>query len=163
MIFNETPPFLACMRQMSLSPIISGFEFICWDVVRSNKAWAAKITHVICPDCDCLVISIFIWVTRETTTSPEECYFLEWAGRDFTTIFFFCLSLLQQGRKGSFCSLTWFPTSSSIIVTNNPWLRLVLTMATTALILVMAVFNMVRNHLQVKKSWTTHLWLFNLI
>ncbi|TMS18037.1 Adenylate cyclase type 2 [Larimichthys crocea] len=49
---------------------------------------------------------------------------------------------ILQGRKGSFCSLTWFPTSSSIIVTNNPWLRLVLTMATTALILVMAVFNM---------------------
>ncbi|KAG7245186.1 hypothetical protein INR49_023752 [Caranx melampygus] len=50
--------------------------------------------------------------------------------------------LTQQGRKGSFCSLTWFPTSSRIIVTNNPWLRLVLTMTTTALILVMAVFNM---------------------
>uniref|UniRef100_A0A671UY24 Adenylate cyclase type 2 n=1 Tax=Sparus aurata TaxID=8175 RepID=A0A671UY24_SPAAU len=49
----------------------------------------------------------------------------------------------QQGRKGSLCSLTWFPTSSRIIVTNNPWLRLVLTMTTTALILVMAVFNMV--------------------
>ncbi|XP_034748640.1 adenylate cyclase type 2b [Etheostoma cragini] len=49
---------------------------------------------------------------------------------------------ILQGRKGSFCSLTWFPTSSHIIVTNNPWLRLVLTMTTTALILVMAVFNM---------------------
>uniref|UniRef100_A0A672GG50 adenylate cyclase n=1 Tax=Salarias fasciatus TaxID=181472 RepID=A0A672GG50_SALFA len=52
----------------------------------------------------------------------------------------------QQGGKGSLCSLTWFPTSSRIIVTNNPWLRLVLTMTTTALILVMAVFNMVRGH-----------------
>uniref|UniRef100_A0AAQ5XNG1 Adenylate cyclase type 2 n=1 Tax=Amphiprion ocellaris TaxID=80972 RepID=A0AAQ5XNG1_AMPOC len=51
---------------------------------------------------------------------------------------------ILQGRKGSFCPLTWFPTSSRIIVTNNPWLRLVLTMTTTALILVMAVFNMVR-------------------
>nr|XP_046273810.1 adenylate cyclase type 2b isoform X3 [Scatophagus argus] len=49
---------------------------------------------------------------------------------------------ILQGRKGSFCSLTWFPTSSRIIVTNNPWLRLVLTMTTTALILVMAIFNM---------------------
>ncbi|XP_030268433.1 adenylate cyclase type 2b isoform X3 [Sparus aurata] len=49
---------------------------------------------------------------------------------------------ILQGRKGSLCSLTWFPTSSRIIVTNNPWLRLVLTMTTTALILVMAVFNM---------------------
>uniref|UniRef100_A0A8D0AHN8 Adenylate cyclase type 2 n=1 Tax=Sander lucioperca TaxID=283035 RepID=A0A8D0AHN8_SANLU len=54
---------------------------------------------------------------------------------------------------GSFCSLTWFPTSSRIIVTNNPWLRLVLTMTTTALILVMAVFNMVRSQLQVKMLW----------
>ena len=51
----------------------------------------------------------------------------------------------QQGGKGSVCSLPWFPTSSRIIVTNNPWLRLVLTMMTTALILVMAVFNMVRS------------------
>lgn len=59
----------------------------------------------------------------------------------------------QQGRKGSLCSLTWFPTSSRIIVTNNPWLRLVLTMTTTALILVMAVFNMVRNQLQMKMTW----------
>uniref|UniRef100_A0A8D3D9G9 adenylate cyclase n=1 Tax=Scophthalmus maximus TaxID=52904 RepID=A0A8D3D9G9_SCOMX len=50
---------------------------------------------------------------------------------------------ILQGRKGSLCSLTWFPTSSRIIVTNNPWLRLVLTMTTTAVILVMAVFNMV--------------------
>uniref|UniRef100_A0A8D3DMX9 Adenylate cyclase type 2 n=1 Tax=Scophthalmus maximus TaxID=52904 RepID=A0A8D3DMX9_SCOMX len=52
---------------------------------------------------------------------------------------------ILQGRKGSLCSLTWFPTSSRIIVTNNPWLRLVLTMTTTAVILVMAVFNMVSN------------------
>ncbi|XP_075868177.1 adenylate cyclase type 2b isoform X4 [Nelusetta ayraudi] len=50
---------------------------------------------------------------------------------------------ILQGRKGSFCSLTWFPTwSSRTIVTNNPWLRLVLTMTTTSLILVMAIFNM---------------------
>ncbi|TKS88629.1 Adenylate cyclase type 2 [Collichthys lucidus] len=57
-------------------------------------------------------------------------------------ILLLCFAGHILGRKGSFCSLTWFPTSSSIIVTNNPWLRLVLTMATTALILVMAVFNM---------------------
>nr|XP_015811141.2 adenylate cyclase type 2b [Nothobranchius furzeri] len=49
---------------------------------------------------------------------------------------------ILHGGKGSFCPLPWFPTSSRIIVTNNPWLRLVLTMTTTALILVMAVFNM---------------------
>lgn len=65
---------------------------------------------------------------------------------DSPPLFFFsCLTLHpQQGRKGSFCPLSWFPTSSRIIVTNNPWLRLVLTMTTTALILVMAVLNMVR-------------------
>ncbi|XP_013862717.1 adenylate cyclase type 2b isoform X4 [Austrofundulus limnaeus] len=51
-------------------------------------------------------------------------------------------SHILQGGKGSVCSLPWLPTSSRIIVTNNPWLRLVLTMTTTALILVMAVFNM---------------------
>ncbi|XP_057683881.1 adenylate cyclase type 2b isoform X2 [Corythoichthys intestinalis] len=50
--------------------------------------------------------------------------------------------LAQQGQKGSVCSFPWLNTSSRIIVTNNPWLRLVLTMTTTALILVMAVFNM---------------------
>ncbi|XP_076016049.1 adenylate cyclase type 2b isoform X3 [Genypterus blacodes] len=47
-----------------------------------------------------------------------------------------------QGRKGSLCSLPWLPTSSHMVITNKPWLRLVLTMTTTALILVMAVFNM---------------------
>uniref|UniRef100_A0A8C5EAR2 adenylate cyclase n=1 Tax=Gouania willdenowi TaxID=441366 RepID=A0A8C5EAR2_GOUWI len=62
--------------------------------------------------------------------------------------FFISISLvLRQGRKDSPCFLTWLPISSRIIVTNNPWLRLVLTMMTTALILVMAVFNMVRNYL----------------
>uniref|UniRef100_A0AAQ5X615 Adenylate cyclase type 2 n=1 Tax=Amphiprion ocellaris TaxID=80972 RepID=A0AAQ5X615_AMPOC len=59
-------------------------------------------------------------------------------------ILLLCFAGHILGRKGSFCPLTWFPTSSRIIVTNNPWLRLVLTMTTTALILVMAVFNMVR-------------------
>ncbi|KAK7898630.1 hypothetical protein WMY93_019483 [Mugilogobius chulae] len=49
---------------------------------------------------------------------------------------------ILQGGKGSFCQLSWFPVSSRIIVTNNPWLRLVLTIMTTALILIMSVFNM---------------------
>ncbi|XP_010788980.1 adenylate cyclase type 2 [Notothenia coriiceps] len=57
-------------------------------------------------------------------------------------ILLLCFGGQILGKKGSFCSFTWFPTSSRIIVTNNPWLRLVLTMTTTALILVMAVFNM---------------------
>ncbi|XP_044192282.1 adenylate cyclase type 2b isoform X2 [Thunnus albacares] len=57
-------------------------------------------------------------------------------------ILLLCFAGHILGRKGSLCSLSWFPTSSRIIVTNNPWLRLVLTMTTTALILVMAVFNM---------------------
>ncbi|XP_062302038.1 adenylate cyclase type 2b [Osmerus eperlanus] len=48
----------------------------------------------------------------------------------------------EGGGKGSSCSVPWLPTSSRIIIANKPWLRLVLTMTTTALILVMAVFNM---------------------
>ncbi|KAK6327680.1 adenylate cyclase type 2 [Coregonus clupeaformis] len=51
-------------------------------------------------------------------------------------------SHILQGGKGSWCSLPWLPTSSRIIIANKPWLRLVITMTTTALILVMAVFNM---------------------
>ncbi|RVE66299.1 hypothetical protein OJAV_G00105930 [Oryzias javanicus] len=63
--------------------------------------------------------------------------------------------ILQRG-KGSSCPVPWFPTSSRIIVTNNPWLRLVLTMMTTALILVMAVFNMFFvEDLQVERSMPT--------
>ncbi|XP_019906015.1 adenylate cyclase type 2b isoform X3 [Esox lucius] len=53
-----------------------------------------------------------------------------------------CFSSHIMGGKGSWCSLPWLPTSSRIIIANKPWLRLVLTMTTTALILVMAVFNM---------------------
>ncbi|XP_076864575.1 adenylate cyclase type 2b isoform X2 [Brachyhypopomus gauderio] len=48
--------------------------------------------------------------------------------------------ILQWGNVAS-CSLSWLPHSSTL-GTNKPWIRLVLTMATTALILVMAVFNM---------------------
>ncbi|XP_024113655.1 adenylate cyclase type 2b [Oryzias melastigma] len=67
----------------------------------------------------------------------------------------FASHILQRG-KGSSCPIPWFPTSSRIIVTNNPWLRLVLTMMTTALILVMAVFNMFFvEDLQVERSITT--------
>ncbi|XP_041739594.2 adenylate cyclase type 2 isoform X1 [Coregonus clupeaformis] len=51
-------------------------------------------------------------------------------------------SHILQGGKGSWCSLPWLPTSSRIIIANKPWLRLVLTMTTTTVILVMAVFNM---------------------
>uniref|UniRef100_A0A673I7Q1 adenylate cyclase n=1 Tax=Sinocyclocheilus rhinocerous TaxID=307959 RepID=A0A673I7Q1_9TELE len=49
--------------------------------------------------------------------------------------------ILQWGRAAS-CTMPWLPSSSKVI-TNKPWIRLALTMATTALILVMAVFNMV--------------------
>uniref|UniRef100_H2MHE4 Adenylate cyclase type 2 n=1 Tax=Oryzias latipes TaxID=8090 RepID=H2MHE4_ORYLA len=55
----------------------------------------------------------------------------------------FASHILQRG-KGSSCPIPWFPSSTHIIVTNNPWLRLVLTIMTTALTLMMAVFNMVR-------------------
>ncbi|KAI2652698.1 Adenylate cyclase type 2 [Labeo rohita] len=48
--------------------------------------------------------------------------------------------ILQWGKAAS-CTMPWLPGSSQVI-TNKPWIRLALTMATTALILVMAVFNM---------------------
>ncbi|XP_043074188.1 adenylate cyclase type 2b isoform X3 [Puntigrus tetrazona] len=48
--------------------------------------------------------------------------------------------ILQWGKAVS-CTMPWLPSSSKVI-TNKPWIRLALTMATTALILVMAVFNM---------------------
>uniref|UniRef100_A0A8C1RVE6 adenylate cyclase n=1 Tax=Cyprinus carpio TaxID=7962 RepID=A0A8C1RVE6_CYPCA len=48
--------------------------------------------------------------------------------------------ILQWGKAAS-CTMPWLPGSSKVI-TNKPWIRLALTMATTALILVMAVFNM---------------------
>ncbi|CAL8371742.1 unnamed protein product [Boreogadus saida] len=47
---------------------------------------------------------------------------------------------IRQGAgKASF---SWLPSSSAVIIANQPWLRLVLTMTTMALILVMSVFNM---------------------
>uniref|UniRef100_A0A671UZA0 Adenylate cyclase type 2 n=1 Tax=Sparus aurata TaxID=8175 RepID=A0A671UZA0_SPAAU len=76
-----------------------------------------------------------------STTLPAFKYYITCACLIFCCIFI--VQVLVLPKKGSLCSLTWFPTSSRIIVTNNPWLRLVLTMTTTALILVMAVFNMV--------------------
>ncbi|CAL1584424.1 unnamed protein product [Knipowitschia caucasica] len=57
-------------------------------------------------------------------------------------ILLLCFAGHILGGKGSFCTLSWIPLSSRIIVTNNPWLRLVLTIMTTALILIMSVFNM---------------------
>ncbi|XP_056110436.1 adenylate cyclase type 2b isoform X1 [Rhinichthys klamathensis goyatoka] len=48
--------------------------------------------------------------------------------------------ILQWGKAAS-CTMPRLPSSSKVI-TNKPWIRLALTMATTALILVMAVFNM---------------------
>ncbi|XP_063041183.1 adenylate cyclase type 2b [Engraulis encrasicolus] len=47
----------------------------------------------------------------------------------------------KQWGKSSWCCVPWLPSSSRIIA-RNPWIRLLLTMTTTALILVMAVFNM---------------------
>uniref|UniRef100_A0A669BC88 Adenylate cyclase type 2 n=1 Tax=Oreochromis niloticus TaxID=8128 RepID=A0A669BC88_ORENI len=85
-----------------------------------------------------------------STTLPAFKYYVTCACLIFSCIFIVLTGFTRTPAvtaglmKGSFCSLTWFPTSSRIIVTNNPWLRLVLTMTTTALVLVMAVFNMVR-------------------
>uniref|UniRef100_A0A669EHN5 Adenylate cyclase type 2 n=1 Tax=Oreochromis niloticus TaxID=8128 RepID=A0A669EHN5_ORENI len=83
-----------------------------------------------------------------STTLPAFKYYVTCACLIFSCIFIVLTGFTRTPAvtaglmKGSFCSLTWFPTSSRIIVTNNPWLRLVLTMTTTALVLVMAVFNM---------------------
>uniref|UniRef100_A0A8C1XMX4 adenylate cyclase n=1 Tax=Cyprinus carpio TaxID=7962 RepID=A0A8C1XMX4_CYPCA len=49
--------------------------------------------------------------------------------------------ILVSGARASSCTMPRLPSSSKVI-TNKPWIRLALTMATTALILVMAVFNM---------------------
>ncbi|XP_051519723.1 adenylate cyclase type 2-like isoform X1 [Myxocyprinus asiaticus] len=48
--------------------------------------------------------------------------------------------ILQWGKAAS-CTMPRLPGSSRVI-TNKPWIRLALTLATTALVLVMAVFNM---------------------
>uniref|UniRef100_A0A9J7XX02 Adenylate cyclase type 2 n=1 Tax=Cyprinus carpio carpio TaxID=630221 RepID=A0A9J7XX02_CYPCA len=58
-------------------------------------------------------------------------------------LIFFCIFIVQvlQWGKAASCTMPWLPGSSKVI-TNKPWIRLALTMATTALILVMAVFNM---------------------
>ncbi|XP_067268023.1 adenylate cyclase type 2b isoform X1 [Chanodichthys erythropterus] len=48
---------------------------------------------------------------------------------------------ILQWVKATSCTMPWL-LSSSKVITNKPWIRLALTMATTALILVMAVFNM---------------------
>uniref|UniRef100_A0A3B4FX58 Adenylate cyclase type 2 n=2 Tax=Haplochromini TaxID=319058 RepID=A0A3B4FX58_9CICH len=88
--------------------------------------------------CACLIFSCIFIVLTGFTRTPAHSHSLFPHLHVIPSVSLYP----QQGRKGSFCSLTWFPTSSRIIVTNNPWLRLVLTMTTTALVLVMAVFNM---------------------
>uniref|UniRef100_A0A8C9MPM8 Adenylate cyclase type 2 n=1 Tax=Serinus canaria TaxID=9135 RepID=A0A8C9MPM8_SERCA len=59
-------------------------------------------------------------------------------------ILFICFAgqLLQCSKKAS-ASLLWILKSSGIIA-NRPWPRITLTLTTTAIILTMAVFNMVR-------------------
>uniref|UniRef100_A0AAX7SS60 Adenylate cyclase type 2 n=1 Tax=Astatotilapia calliptera TaxID=8154 RepID=A0AAX7SS60_ASTCA len=93
--------------------------------------------------CACLIFSCIFIV--QVLVLPKTAVLGISFGMAFlllALILLLCFAGHILGRKGSFCSLTWFPTSSRIIVTNNPWLRLVLTMTTTALVLVMAVFNM---------------------
>uniref|UniRef100_A0A671NZY1 adenylate cyclase n=1 Tax=Sinocyclocheilus anshuiensis TaxID=1608454 RepID=A0A671NZY1_9TELE len=51
------------------------------------------------------------------------------------------IKLVFQWGKVASCTMPWLHSSTKVI-TNKPWIRLALTMATTALILVMAVFNM---------------------
>uniref|UniRef100_A0A8C3APE7 Adenylate cyclase type 2 n=1 Tax=Cyclopterus lumpus TaxID=8103 RepID=A0A8C3APE7_CYCLU len=95
--------------------------------------------------CACLIFSCIFIV--QVLVLPKTAVLGISFGLAFLLLALILLLCFAGHILGSFCSLTWFPTSSRIIVTNNPWLRLVLTMTTTALILVMAVFNMVRSKL----------------
>lgn len=52
---------------------------------------------------------------------------------------------LQHCSKSTSTSWMWL-LRSSVIIANKPWPRITLTMTTTALILIMAVFNMVSFH-----------------
>lgn len=53
----------------------------------------------------------------------------------------------QHCSKSESTSWLWL-LRSSVIIANKPWPRISLTMTTTALILIMAVFNMVSFHVQ---------------
>ncbi|KAJ3597709.1 hypothetical protein NHX12_001226, partial [Muraenolepis orangiensis] len=72
------------------------------------------------------------------TTLPTFKYYITCA-----CLIFFCIFVVQILRcsKSTSSSWMWLLRSSGVIA-NKPWLRITLTMTTTALILVMAVFNM---------------------
>lgn len=58
-------------------------------------------------------------------------------------VFLCCVFMyLQHCSKSASTSWMWL-LRSSVIIANKPWPRITLTMTTTALILIMAVFNMV--------------------
>uniref|UniRef100_A0A672MV18 adenylate cyclase n=1 Tax=Sinocyclocheilus grahami TaxID=75366 RepID=A0A672MV18_SINGR len=69
------------------------------------------------------------------TTLPAFKYYVTCA-----CLIFFCIFIVQVLLVFVFFTFLLFSTK---VITNKPWIRLALTMATTALILVMAVFNMV--------------------
>uniref|UniRef100_A0AAY5E8D6 Adenylate cyclase type 2 n=1 Tax=Electrophorus electricus TaxID=8005 RepID=A0AAY5E8D6_ELEEL len=75
------------------------------------------------------------------TTLPAFKYYITCACLIFVCIF--VVQILVLPNKTASAPWRWVLRSSSII-SNEPWPRLTLTMATTTLILVMAVFNMVR-------------------
>uniref|UniRef100_A0A672MYP3 Adenylate cyclase type 2 n=1 Tax=Sinocyclocheilus grahami TaxID=75366 RepID=A0A672MYP3_SINGR len=68
------------------------------------------------------------------TTLPAFKYYVTCA-----CLIFFCIFIVQVLLVFVFFTFLF----STKVITNKPWIRLALTMATTALILVMAVFNMV--------------------
>uniref|UniRef100_A0A672N3G0 Adenylate cyclase type 2 n=1 Tax=Sinocyclocheilus grahami TaxID=75366 RepID=A0A672N3G0_SINGR len=68
------------------------------------------------------------------TTLPAFKYYVTCA-----CLIFFCIFIVQVLLVFVFFTFLLFSTK---VITNKPWIRLALTMATTALILVMAVFNM---------------------
>lgn len=65
-------------------------------------------------------------------------------------VFLCCCVLMSPQHCSKSASTSWmWLLRSSVIIANKPWPRITLTMTTTALILIMAVFNMVSFYVQI--------------
>uniref|UniRef100_A0A8B9HH66 adenylate cyclase n=1 Tax=Astyanax mexicanus TaxID=7994 RepID=A0A8B9HH66_ASTMX len=89
--------------------------------------------------CACLIF--FCIFVVQVLVLPKTALLGVSFGLAFLLLSLILIICFRWGTVAS-CSLPWLPNSSTLDA-NKPWIRLVLTMATTALILVMAVFNMV--------------------
>uniref|UniRef100_A0A8B9HH47 adenylate cyclase n=1 Tax=Astyanax mexicanus TaxID=7994 RepID=A0A8B9HH47_ASTMX len=88
--------------------------------------------------CACLIF--FCIFVVQVLVLPKTALLGVSFGLAFLLLSLILIICFRWGTVAS-CSLPWLPNSSTLDA-NKPWIRLVLTMATTALILVMAVFNM---------------------